>query len=205
MTIDSDAIRSAFLSLGLLGDEKTGILRRFNVILSASPTDFFVKREFDLIDQMGGEPSRKLAEKVLIDAAQWCANGTFGGIMASPEWAQMIEPNVKNLQDRLAGLVAITNCLGWGKISDWTLDENEKTLKMTVDNSYYVDTYKKIYGKNAQFPICYMWTGVTAGYLDLLFAQRPNTFTATEVSCAAVSGNVCVFEAKASKAKFGFN
>ena len=83
--IDHDAVRNAFLGLGLVGDEKDGILRKFNVILKADNAGYLVGREFDLIDNMGGEPSRKLAEKVLIDAAQWCANATFSGIMSSGE------------------------------------------------------------------------------------------------------------------------
>lgn len=205
MTIDQVGIRKAVMELGLFGDEKTGILRRFGVILSALPSTLYVYREFDLIQQMGGEPSRKLAEKVLIDAAQWCANGTFGGIMASPEWKALIEPQIQNMQDRLQGLIAITNCLGWGLISDYKLDESAKTLQMTVKHSYYIEAYKKRYGKNSEHPVCYMWTGVAAGYLDLLFGQKPNTFVAIETACAARSGDVCVFEAKMSKTKFGFN
>jgi len=205
MAIDHDSIRNAFLGLGLVGDQQSGILRRFGVILAANTSDFLVGREFDLIDSMGGEPSRRLTERVLIDAAQWCANSTFQGIMDSPEWKTLIEPNIKNIQDRLSGLVAITNCLGWGKIIDWHLTEENKTLYFSVKYSYYVDAYKRRYGKNSAFPICYMWTGVAAGYLDLLFGTSPNTFTATESNCSAIGGDLCAFEAKLAKTKFGFN
>jgi hypothetical protein len=203
--IDHDAIREAFLSLGLVGDENTGILRKFNVILKADNAAYLVGREFDLIDEMGGEPSRKLAEKVLIDAAQWCANATFGGIMDSDEWKQMIEPNIENIQDKFSALVALTNCFGWGKITDWKLSEEDKTLEFTVSYSYYVETFKNRYSKQAEFPVCYMWTGVAGGYLDLLFGKRPHEFTGTELECAAVSGDVCKFSAKQTKSKFGFD
>ncbi len=203
--IDQEAVRNAFLGMGLVGSEADGILRKFNVILKADNANYLIGREFDLIENMGGEPSRKLAEKVLIDAAQWCAVATFGGIMGSDEWKQMIEPNISNSQDKFAGIVAITNCLGWGKVTDWKLDEEAKTLDLTVSHSYYVEAFKSRYGKNAQFPICYMWTGVAGGYLDLLFDKRPGTFTGVENECAAISGDVCKFSAKESKKKFGFN
>ncbi len=204
--IDHDAIREAFLGLGLVGDEKSGILRKFNVILKADNADYLVGREFDLIEMMGGEPSRKLAEKVLIDAAQWCAFATFGGITTSDEWKQLIEPNVHNLQDKFSGMVAITNCLGWGKITDWKLSEEDKTLEFSVAHSYYVNTFKKRYDKQAKFPVCYMWNGVAGGFMDLLFEEKVNTFTSAETECVAVTGgNVCKFSAKLTKKKFGFD
>ncbi|HNW31514.1 MAG TPA: 4-vinyl reductase [Caldisericia bacterium] len=205
MTIDQAGIRKTVLDLGLFGDEKTGILRRFDIMLSAFPTAFYVYRELALVKAMGGEPSRKLAEKVLIDAAQWSANQIFSGVMASPEWKSLIEPKIQNMQDRLQGMIAITNCLGWGFVTDCKLDESAKTLQLTVKNSYYIDAYKNRYGKNSDYPICYMWTGTAGGYMDLLFGQKPNTFVATETTCAAKSGDICVFEAKISKTKFGFN
>ncbi|HOO96629.1 MAG TPA: hypothetical protein PKV16_03605 [Caldisericia bacterium] len=203
--IDHNAIREAFLGLGLVGDESTGILRRFGVILKADNADYLVGREFDLIDSMGGEPSRKLAEKVLVDAAQWCAISTYRGITTSDEWNQLIEPNVQNIQDKLSAIFAITNCLGWGKVADWKLDESAKTLDFTVEHSYYVDAYKHRYSSESKFPICHMWTGVVGGIMDLLYDQKPHTFTGTEEVCAAMSGDVCKFSAKESKKKFGFD
>ncbi len=205
MPIDHDSVRKAFLSSGLFGDEKNGLLRRYGMFFSASPVDFLVFREFEFIEQIGSEASKQIAEKVLIDAAQWCAYGTFGGIMASPEWKSLIEPNLNGIQDRLSGLVAITNCLGWGKIIDWSLDQASKTLSLTVENSYYVGAFKRRYGKTTANPICYMWTGVAAGYMDLLFGQHPNTFTATEKTCAAAKNDTCTFEAKLAKEVFGFD
>ncbi len=204
--IDQDAIRESFTGLGLFGDDKTGIIRKFNVILKADSANYLLGREFDLIEAMSvSEESHRLSEKILIDAAQWCAFATFGGIMDSDEWKEIIEPNVENVQDRFSGLVAVTNCLGWGKITDWKLSEEDKTLEFTVSHSYYIDAYKKRYGKNSESPICYMWTGISGGYLDLLFGNKPHIYTGTEIACAAVSGDLCKFSAKQTKSKFGFD
>ena len=202
MAIDHNFIRENFASLGLFGSEDTGLLRRFGVILNADPVDFLVGRELDFINTLGSS-SRSLSEKVLIDAAQWCANATFAGIMASPEWASLIEPHVKTPTDRLDGMVAITNCLGWGKMVDVKLDEAAQTLEYKVRDSYYVGYWIKKYGKS-DCPICYMWTGVTGGFLDLLFGSKVHDFEGEEISCGAVTGEpFCTFRARKLRKKFG--
>ena len=202
MSIDHNAVREAFLAMGLYGDPETGLMRRFGVILNMAPVSYWVSRELDFIAKMGAS-ALKLSENVLIDAAQWCAYGTFGGIMASQEWAAMIAPQIKSVQDKLDGLVAVTNCLGWGHISQYKLDERNQTLDFTVEYSYYVGYWLDKYGKSER-PICYMWTGVAAGYMDSLFGSKVHEFTAEEVRCAAVTGGTqCEFHAERVKKKFG--
>lgn len=202
MALDHDAIREAVFSLGLFGDEDRGILRRFGVILGINSVDFLIDREAEFIEQQG-ESSLKFAEKVLIDAAQWCCNATFGGIMDSPEWGELIEPQISSPSDRFDGLVAITNCLGWGKITDdWKLDEENETLEFTVEHSYYKEPWIKRFGKSDR-PICYMWIGVAGGYLDLLFGDKVHDFEGKETKCTAMGDDVCVFTAEKVKKKFG--
>ncbi|MGC8880142.1 MAG: V4R domain-containing protein, partial [Anaerolineae bacterium] len=95
-----------------------------------------------------------------------------------------------------------TNCLGWGRISHFQLDEPNQTLELTVEDSYYVGYWLDKYGKSER-PICSMWTGVTAGYMDLLFGNKIHEFTAEEVECAAVTGGKqCRFRAERLKKKF---
>lgn len=201
MSIDHKAVREAFQGMGLYGDPESGLMRRFGVLLNIAPVDYWVARELDFIRKMGAA-ALKLSEKVLIDAAQWCAHGTFGGIMASAEWAAMIAPQIKTVHDKFDGLVAVTNCLGWGHISQYQLDESNQTLEFTVEHSYYVGYWLDKYGK-AERPICYMWTGVAAGYMDLLFGSKVHDFTAEEVACAAVDGGTqCRFRAERLKTKF---
>lgn len=200
MSIDHGKIREGVMSLGLVGAEDTGLLRTFGVILANNPVDYLVDRELDFIKLLG-DSARPLAEKVLVDAAQWCANATFGGIMNSAEWAGLVEPMIENTRDRLEGLIAITNVLGWGHISRWELDEEKQELAFQVDYSYYVKNYLDRYGES-DVPICYMWTGVAGGYLDLLFGKKVHEFTGKEVRCGAMGADACVFEAKRIKKKF---
>ena len=200
MAGDHEKIREGVMGLGLIGAEDTGLLRSFGVILANNPVDYLVDRELDFIKLLG-DSARPLAEKVLIDAAQWCANATFGGIMKSPEWAGLIEPMIANTKDRLEGLIAITNVLGWGHISSWELNEDAQELTFRVDYSYYVKNYIDKHGK-ADHPICYMWTGVAGGYMDLLFGKKVHEFTGEEVECGAMGADACVFKSKRLKKKF---
>ncbi len=200
--VDHDVVREAVSSLGLFGDETTGLLHRFGVILNASPVNYLVGRELDFINAFGGA-SKSLSEKVLIDAAQWCANATFQGIMDSSEWAQLIAPTVTSIPTRLDGLTAIINCLGWGKIADVQLNEDTMELQFKVYSSYYVNYWLDRFGK-ADHPICYMWTGVAGGIMDLMYGSKVNEFTGEEVSCGAVTGDdFCVFRARKVRKKFG--
>jgi len=200
MPIDHDQVREAVAGLGLVGDKDSGILRRFGVILANNSVDFLVGREIDLIDYLGPK-ALNLAEKVLIDAAQWCANATFGGIMASEEWKGLIEPQIETLQDRYSGLVAITNCLGWGKIVDFSLDEASEKVNFTVEHSYYVDAWKNRFG-TADRPVCYMWTGVAGGYADLLFKGKVHSHVGIETECAAQKGTLCKFVGEPHSKKY---
>jgi len=201
MAIDHEKIREGVLSLGLVGSDDTGLLRSFGVILANNPVDYLVDRELDFIKHLG-ESATPMAEKVLIDAAQWCSNATFGGIMASPEWAGLVQPMIENTEDRFEGLVAVTNVLGWGHISEWELDENAQELSFKVEHSYYVKNWLEKYGKS-QRARCYMWTGVAGGYLDLLFGSKVHEFTGEEVECGTITGKeVCLFKSKRIKKKY---
>jgi hypothetical protein len=204
MTIDEAKIRNTFIALGLYGDDERGLISRFGILLNTSPVNFLVGREIDLINTLGLQ-ARPLAEKVMIDAAQWSAYATFEGILKSQEWADLIEPEVHNMQDRFDGMVVLTNCLGWGRIIEHKLDETRQELEFTVDQSYYIDYWLSKYGK-PDYPICHMWTGTAAGYMDLLFGQKVHDFVGEEVSCAARDGGeLCTFKARRVKKKFGLS
>jgi hypothetical protein len=194
MAVNHEEIRQAVLALGLAGDEEDGMLVRFGVILASNPVDYLVLRELEFVRSL--IKTARIGEKLLVDAAQWCANATFGGIMASEEWAAVVAPMVNNTQDRLEGLIAVTNVLGWGHIAEWNLDETRKQLSFRVNYSYYIDAWRERYGA-AERPICFMWTGVAGGYMDLLLGNRVNQFHGREVECGAITGkDYCLFEAR---------
>jgi hypothetical protein len=199
MTVDEKVIQDGVLGMGLRGDPETGILRGFGVILAINTVEYLVERELDFIKAF--PQAETMAEKALVDAAQWCCNATFGGMMKSPEWDGLIAPMVKTNRDKLEALHAVQNTLGWGRVVGYELNEEARTYTLKVQHSYYTDAYLSRYGKS-QKPRCYMWLGVAAGNMDLVFGDKVHSFEGTEVNCEAMGDDLCVFSVKPKRSLF---
>jgi len=193
MTINAAEIQKSILATDLTGDRQSGLLRAFGVILAINTVDYLVERELEYLQVF--PKAERMVENSLIDAAQWCCNATFGGIMKSDEWKKQIEPSIKSPQERLDALQVFTNCLGWGRMESFTLDESKKELKMIVKDSYYIDSYIKKHGKSTK-PRCYMWTGVAAGFMDLILGAKVHDFEAKEIKCGCMGDDRCEFLVK---------
>lgn len=191
MTVNPKKIMDGVLGMGLKGDSETGLLRGFGVILAINTVDYLVDRELEYIHT--NPDARIMMEKSLIDAAQWCDNATFGGMMKSPEWAQLCAPMISSKRDQLQALHAVQNCLGWGKIAEFEFDEARQSYRMIVESSYYVDNYLKKHGTSDR-PMCFMWNGVAAGNMDLILGKKVHDFEAKEVSCGCMGDSKCIFE-----------
>lgn len=188
MTVNIDKIQNDILSGDLKGDPQTGLLKTFGVILAINSVEYLVNREMEYIKVF--PKAEHMVEKSLIDAAQWCCNATFGGFMDSQQWKDLIEPMIENEKDRMDALMAVTNCLGWGRLDSYELDEQNKKMKMIVRNSYYLNSFQD---HKSDKPRCYMWNGVAAGYMDLLFGKKVHSFEAKEVKCVCKGDEYCEF------------
>jgi hypothetical protein len=199
MAVNEKVIRDGVLGMGLRGDPNTGLLRGFGVILAINTVEYLVERELEFIKAF--PEAERMAENALVDAAQWCGNATFGGMMKSPEWAGLIAPMVESKRDTLEALHAVQNTLGWGRIIGYDLDENAKTYTMRVKHSYYIKPYLSKHGKSVK-PRCYMWLGVAAGNMDLVFGTKVHSFEGQEVQCEAMGDDVCEFSVKQKRSLF---
>jgi hypothetical protein len=201
MVIDADQIREKIFSPFWRGDPTTGLIRRFGMNFNSAPVSFLVGREVEFIHTLG-QTSRSLSEKVLIDAAQWDVYSIYSAVMASPEAAELIGPARNSPATLLEGLVALTNCFGWGRIVNPTLDLTAQELKFSVLDSYYIEFWREKFGLAAQ-PVCFLWTGVAGGLLDIVLGDKIHDFEGEELDCAAMSGEpVCKFMARRVKRKF---
>lgn len=199
MAVNAEVIRDGVLGMGLRGDPQTGLLRGFGVILAINTVDYLIEREIAFLKAF--PTAEPMAEKALVDAAQWCANATFGGMMKSAEWAGLIAPMVKTKVDSLEALHAVQNVLGWGRIVGYELDEAAKTYTMRVKHSYYCKNYIDNHGISTK-PRCYMWQGVAAGNMDLVFGSKVNDFEAVETLCEAKGDDICEFRVRQKRALF---
>jgi predicted hydrocarbon binding protein len=201
MAIDTEQIREKIFSPYWRGDPTTGLIRRFGMNFNSAPVSFLVGREVEFIHTLGPS-SRSLSEKVLIDAAQWDAYSIYSAVMASLEWADLIGPDRNSPIKQLEGLVALTNCFGWGRIVNPILDVTAQEIRFSVVDSYYVEYWRRKFGL-AEQPVCILWTGVAGGLLDTILGNRIHEFEGEELDCAAKSGDpVCMFKASKAKRKF---
>lgn len=151
------------------------------------------------IEQMREKNLLSTAKRLLIDTAENCSVNTFGGFMNSPEWQQLITPQIKDAQDPLFGIIALINALGWGNLQVLALTPGE-TLILESLNGYEALGFKT-YRELSPHPQCYMMMGVAAGIMELLYSEgtyqeRFGTFVAKETQCIACGADSCIFEVK---------
>lgn len=199
MAVDAQKILNGILSMGLRGDPDTGLLRRYGVIMALNMVDYLVDRELEFLEKH--PEALAMMEASLVDAAQWCAIPVFGGMKDSKDWASLCAPMIENVRDHLEALHGVQNAMGWGRIVDYQFDADKRTYRTVVKHSYYVDRYLQRYGKSSR-PRCYLWTGVAAGTMDFLLGGKVHDFVGTEVQCATMGHDACVFEVKPAPKMF---
>ncbi len=195
-TIDEERIIDALVEMPIVGNEQ-GLIPAFNVYLANTPADFYNLVALRFIEGMERANLGAIARSMLVECAESCAMNTFRGILASAEWDALIAPMVKQPTDRLFGLVAVSNALGWG---NWQVVEHtaEKTLQMASRNGYEAVGHLELRGASTE-PACMMLTGVATGMMELLYGQgsvqeRLGQFTGVERSCCCVGAHHCAFE-----------
>ncbi len=215
-TVDSLAIREAVTGMKLEGDEKTGIIDAFGVLLTRMYSNYYCLisyRFLRLFEEKMGLHGTETARELLTEAGHVCAFNTFGGIMQSAEWNGLIRPMLKTKEDWVHGITAVVNAFGWGIWEVVELIPNEK-LVMKITSGYESNSFLKTFGKSA-YPVSFLATGAVAGIMNLVYnsniAEHPinlddeqyqkiyhskNLFTATQISCRAMDDDNDLFEAR---------
>lgn len=194
--IDEEHTVHGFATLPIYGNE-AGLIPAFGVYLSHTPVDFFNLVSILFVEEMQQKNLFNVAKRLLIDTAENCAVNTFGGFMNSQEWQQLIAPQLKEPLDRLFGIVALINALGWGHLRVKELIPGEK-LMLESFNGYEALGFKAFRDHSPQ-PQCFMMVGVAAGIMELLYSEgtyqeKFGTFIARETQCIACGAESCIFE-----------
>ncbi|MBI2264216.1 MAG: hypothetical protein HYU64_03450 [Armatimonadetes bacterium] len=197
MAINEPAIIDAVSSMKIEGNEE-GIIPAFNVLLTLMYTDFYTRMCFEFereVTKVLPEEIQDVGKILLIDAAVQCGYHTFNGIMNSVEWKALIEPMIEKVDDKIHGLTAVTNALGWGNWQVADLVPGQK-LVLRARNSYESENYLRDYGRATEGK-CYMLTGVATSFMDLVYGKAfpdgMNTFESKEVKCRAKGDPYCEF------------
>jgi len=197
--VDEQAIIDAVVGMPIYGDDE-GLIPAFSVFLACMPSDFYNLASFTFVREMEARNLHSTAKNLLIYCGEVCGVKTFHGIMASEEWAGLVDPMIKQSSDIVFGLVAISNAFGWG---NWHVREHEpyKSLAMESLNGYEAIGHRARLGDTNE-PRCFMLTGVSAGIMELIYstgtmADRFGSFISDEQSCICCEQESCLFEVEA--------
>jgi len=194
--IDEEKTIHSFAEMPIYGN-KDGLIPAFGVYLSHTPVDFFNLVCILFMENMRQKNLFSAAKRLLVDTSENCAVNTFGGFMNSPEWQQLITPQIKDAQDPLFGIIALINALGWGNLRVLEFDSGERLVLESL-NGYEALGFRTFRGLS-QHPQCFMMLGVAAGIMELLYSEgtyqeKFGTFIAQETQCIACGADSCIFE-----------
>lgn len=199
--VDQAKIIDALVEMPIYGDED-GLIPAFGVYLANMPADFYNLLCIRYVEEMHKVNLHAVAKKLLMSDAETCGLNTFRGIMKSAEWEGLIAPMIKEPQDNLYAILAVSNGLGWG---NWQVVEHEpgKRLVLVSLNGYEALGYRE-YRPKAEHPQCFMLTGVAAGIMALvygkeLFKERFGTYKSTEEHCICRGEPDCSFSVVSRK------
>jgi len=194
--IDGDKIVSALVDMPIRGNHE-GLIPAFGVYLANTPADFYNLVCIRFIEEMAAKGLRKNAQRLLVSDAETCAMNTFRGIMSSPEWDGLVGPMIEDTPDKLYGIVAVSNALGWG---NWyvTSHDQGQALRIESINGYEALGYRELRGSSST-PQCFMLRGVAAGIMALVYgsgsvADRFGTYSSIEADCICCGKPSCSFE-----------
>lgn len=198
--IDGDKIVSALVDMPIHGNGE-GLIPAFGVYLANTPADFYNLVCIRFIEEMQAKGLGRNAQRLLVSDAETCAMNTFRGIMSSPEWDGLVGPMLKDTPDKLYGIVAVSNALGWG---NWYVTSHDpgEALRIESVNGYEALGFRELRGTSSD-PKCFMLRGVAAGIMGLIYgtgtvAERFGTYASSEADCICCERGTCSFEVRRS-------
>lgn len=194
--INKQQIIDTVITLPIYGNE-LGLIPMFNVYLANTPQTFYSLISINYLDAMAKNGKGHIAEKSLINDAEFCAMNTFSGILDSDEWASLIAPMVKEQRDKVFGLLAIANAMGWGKIFVKEHPSSD-SLVLASSNGYEGYGFLQLRKNKAQKGQCFMLSGVAAGLMSLIyqkgnFSDRLGIYQTSESRCMCWNDDYCEF------------
>lgn len=171
-TVDEDKIIAAVKKLPFYGKadpHDNGLIDIFGVLLTQHFADYLNRISYETYFGMrrAGIPEME-AKALFIQAGIYCAFFTYGGIMESEEWYNIVVPMCQTREDWIHAMIAIVNTLGWGI---WRLERLEplKKLIIRVYNSYEGIGYRRMYPPTTDKNISFLAMGGCIGLVRLLW------------------------------------
>ncbi|HHB93001.1 MAG TPA: hypothetical protein ENK59_07315 [Thioploca sp.] len=167
--VDEDKIIAAVREMPLYGDAETGLIKAFGAVLTNHFADYYNRISYESYFALckAGIPEED-SKEMFIQAGHICAFNTFGRIMQSPEWYNLVVPMCANKEDWLHGMIAVLNGFGWGVYRIEKIIAEKKFI-VRVYNSYEGVGYRKMYSKSTDRNISFLAMGAVIGLIHLLW------------------------------------
>jgi len=209
--VDYDGIMTAVGGLPLVGDEE-GNIPAFGVYLTRHYANYYCRISYAFLNRLTaqyGDEGWAVAAPMLVEAGHVCAFNTFGGIMLSTEWDALIKPTLRTREDWVHGILAVVNCLGWGRWQVTSLSSD--AAQFVLHDDYESVAYNAMYGTPSR-NVSFLAQGGVAGLMNLVYhgdiASRPTlderfyqalfhtpgAYTARMVTSRAMGDDVTTFE-----------
>ena len=167
--IDEEKIISVVKNLPLYGDEESGLIEIFGAVLTNHFADYYNRISYESYFALrdAGIPDED-SKEMFIQAGHVCAFNTFGRVMKSPEWYQLVVPMCDRKEDWFHGMIAVINTFGWGIYRVEKLDPAGETI-VRVYNSYEGISYRRMYPKSDDKILSFLAMGAVLGLVHLLW------------------------------------
>ena len=176
--IDYFKIRDFFIERNFQGSENEGMIDEHGVLFTRMYANYYTLTIRDFIVGVKkniGDAGMPLVHQLLQEASHKCAFHTIGNILNSPEWHNVIQPQISNPIDFVHGIVAVLNSFGWGVIQIEKFKENEE-LALAIYSDFESNSYLKMfeYDEDAKKylsneAVGYLFKGVTSAIMNLLY------------------------------------
>jgi hypothetical protein len=168
--VDEAKIITTLQKMPLCGDAESGLIKAFDgAVLTNHFADYYNRISYEsyFVLRNAGIPEED-SKEIFIQAGHICAFNTFGRIMRSSEWYELIAPMCNSKEDWLHGMIAALNSLGWGiyRIEKITA---EAEFIVRVYNSYEGVGYRRMYPKTDDKNISFLAMGAILGLVHLLW------------------------------------
>jgi hypothetical protein len=167
--IDEDKIITTVRTLPLYGSKENGLIEAFGAVLTNHFADYYNRISYESYFALrdAGIPDED-SKEMFIQAGHVCAFNTFGRVMKSPEWYQLVVPMCDTKEDWFHGMIAVINTFGWGIYRVEKLDPAGETI-VRVYNSYEGVGYRRMYPKSDDKILSFLAMGAVLGLIHLLW------------------------------------
>lgn len=165
-----DVITNAFLGAHatMIGNEE-GFIPAFGVYIVRNQSDYVNRLQFEFVREMtkiAGDYGVTLAGELLMEAGHACGFFTYGGIMTSNEWEQMVKPYLQTKEDWIKALASLINTMGWGYHT--AVELSEKRAVFRNYNDFEDLSHLRMYGKSP-YPVHWANSGGFTGLMQLVY------------------------------------